>query len=139
MVESRFFLDTNGWVALLNASDGLHGASRAWWNRLILGGVAVVTTDWVIAETGNGLAKSLARVAFCEAVERLQGTPQTLVIEIDRQRRVAALEFYRQRPDKDWGLVDCASFQVMNELAIRQALTNDRHFTQAGFEALLRS
>lgn len=35
-------------------------------------------------------------------------------------------------------MTDCISFVVMEEHGIRDALTADHHFTQAGFRALLR-
>jgi predicted nucleic acid-binding protein len=44
---------------------------------------------------------------------------------------------YGQRADKSWSLTDCISFAVMEARGIRQALTADHHFTQAGFVALL--
>lgn len=38
-----------------------------------------------------------------------------------------------------WGhLVDCASFVVMQQRRITQALTTDHHFEQAGFVRLLK-
>ena len=48
-----------------------------------------------------------------------------------------ALELYRQRPDKEWGLTDCFSFIVMQARRIAEALTTDEHFQQSGFQALL--
>ena len=49
----------------------------------------------------------------------------------------AALGLYRARPDKDWGLTDCVSFELMKREKITEALTADVHFRQAGFIALL--
>jgi len=49
-----------------------------------------------------------------------------------------ALSLYEQRDDKRWSLTDCASFQIMRRDRMTQALTHDRHFEQAGFQALLR-
>jgi predicted nucleic acid-binding protein len=43
---------------------------------------------------------------------------------------------YQDRPDKDWPLTDCISFVVMQDEGVREALTADRHFEQAGFKAL---
>jgi predicted nucleic acid-binding protein len=39
--------------------------------------------------------------------------------------------------DKEWGLTDCISFVAMQERGLTNALTTDRHFTQAGFQNLL--
>ncbi len=49
----------------------------------------------------------------------------------------AALGLYRSRPDKDWGLTDCVSFELMKREKITEALTADVHFRQGGFIALL--
>ena len=46
------------------------------------------------------------------------------------------LELYGQRGDKHWSLTDCISFVVMEQEGLREALTGDRHFAQAGFVAL---
>lgn len=50
------------------------------------------------------------------------------------QRGVA---LYRDRSDKDWPLTDCISFAVMEERSLRDALTGDAHFRQAGLNTLL--
>jgi predicted nucleic acid-binding protein len=48
-----------------------------------------------------------------------------------------AVDLYANRRDKEWGLTDCCSFIAMQDAGITQALSADRHFVQAGFEALL--
>ncbi len=47
----------------------------------------------------------------------------------------AAIGLYRNRADKNWGLTDCLSFVVMERRTLTEALTTDRHFEQAGFQA----
>jgi predicted nucleic acid-binding protein len=49
-----------------------------------------------------------------------------------------ALQLYERSSDKAWSLTDCASFVVMRERKIIDALSFDHHFEQAGFRALLR-
>jgi hypothetical protein len=44
---------------------------------------------------------------------------------------------FSQRPDKSWSLTDCISFVVMEERGIREALTADHHFGQAGYVPML--
>ena len=51
----------------------------------------------------------------------------------------AAVEHYADGPDQTWSLTDCASFLVMEERSISEALAYDRDFEQAGFTALLRA
>jgi predicted nucleic acid-binding protein len=40
--------------------------------------------------------------------------------------------------DKEWSLVDAASFVVMKERGLTEALTADHHFEQSSFVRLLR-
>jgi predicted nucleic acid-binding protein len=48
------------------------------------------------------------------------------------------VQLYSQRGDKNWSLIDCISFVVMEEYGLTEALTADHHFEQAGYSALLR-
>lgn len=137
MPADAVFLDTNGWLALLNASDVLHSTASAVWNGLLDRGYSVLLTDWIVAETGNGLARTRARGAFYAATRLMLSSPRAQVITISEGLRDEALELYFDRDDKSWGLVDCASFLIMKAEGISEALTNDRHFAQAGFTCLL--
>ncbi|MEA5477512.1 hypothetical protein VB774_07745 [Pseudanabaena galeata UHCC 0370] len=49
-----------------------------------------------------------------------------------------AYQYYRQRPDKQYSLTDCASMVIMKEKGIDPVLPHARHFQQEGFIALLR-
>jgi hypothetical protein len=39
-------------------------------------------------------------------------------------------ELYSNRLDKDWGVIDCISFVIMQERNLTEALTSDHHFEQ---------
>ena len=137
MAGNAVFLDTNGWLALLNASDQLHQRADAVWHDLGRRGYSILLTDWIIAETGNGLARTRARGSFSQVAERMLQDPRCRVVFITAALLRRALDLYLARTDKQWGLVDCASFIVMADERIVDALTNDRHFSQAGFTSLL--
>jgi predicted nucleic acid-binding protein len=55
-------------------------------------------------------------------------------IDAARAEKARAV-FFRQR-DKEYSFTDCTSFVVMRELRLKEALTTDRHFRQAGFQLL---
>ena len=137
MASKVVFLDTNGWVALLNNEDALHSAAAEAWRRLGHLGYRVVSTDWIVAETGNTLARAMVRRRFPEGVQRLLRLPQARVVFVTPAIMERALQLYADRPDKTWGLVDCASFVGMADEGITEAFTTDKHFEQAGFERLL--
>ena len=94
-------------------------------------------TYLIIAETGNGLARTRARVPFSQVAEGVSKDPRCRVVFITAALLRRALDLYQARTDKQWGLVDCGSFIVMTDEKNVEALTTDRHFDQAGFKALL--
>jgi predicted nucleic acid-binding protein len=70
-------------------------------------------------------------------VELLRSDPSITVLPATPELLSHGLNLFYDRPDKDWSLVDCISFVVMKERGITDALTGDKHFQQAGFNALL--
>lgn len=131
------FADSQGWIALLNRSDQYHTAACKMMTAFARERRGIVTTDWVLAETGNGLARTNARAEFVEAVRRLQGSRSVTIVRISEEHFQQALEMFGRAGDKGWGLVDCASFVVMTRRGVTEAFTNDHHFEQAGFRRLL--
>ncbi|HEV7926563.1 MAG TPA: PIN domain-containing protein [Verrucomicrobiae bacterium] len=121
----------------MNASDQLHQRADDVWHDLGRRGYSIVLTDWIIAETGNGLARTRARDRFSRVVDGVLKDPRCRVVFITGALLRLALDLYLARADKQWGLVDCVSFVVMADEKIVEALTNDRHFDQAGFRPLL--
>jgi predicted nucleic acid-binding protein len=55
---------------------------------------------------------------------------------VDEPLLLSAWEYFQQHTDKSFSLADGASFVVMRERGIEQALAFDRHFTRAGFQKL---
>jgi predicted nucleic acid-binding protein len=131
------FVDTNGWIAILNSDDSLYAKACDCLSELGSKRRPLVTTDWVLAETGNGLARTAARQCLAAAVRRFLESPHCHLIQINRALLERAIERYDHSEDKTWGLIDCASFVVMQDQGMVDAFTSDRHFTQAGFHCLI--
>jgi predicted nucleic acid-binding protein len=101
---------------------------------------AIVTTEEVLTEFltffgGKGAflrtkAVAVARLIFADESIRL--LPQTHRTFRD------GFDLFANRPDKGYSLTDCISMQTMHQEGITGVLTDDRHFEQEGFHALLR-
>ena len=48
-------------------------------------------------------------------------------------------DFFLKHQDHGWSFTDCASFVLMREEGMRDALSTDKHFKQAGFVPLLKA
>jgi predicted nucleic acid-binding protein len=136
-MTGNVFLDTSGWLALLNSAELLHAEANLRWQQIVLAKRSITLTDWIVAETGNGLARSDRKNRLSESLARVLSTSRTEFVVIDAALMHRALDLYGQHADKTWGLVDCASFLVMRDRGMSEAFTCDRHFEQAGFKCLL--
>ena len=97
----------------------------------------LLTTEPVILEIGNGLARSNKPQAV-QIITNFLRDPQVEVVRLTPELFDAGFALYQSHTDKQWGLVDCISFVVMRQRNVYEALTFDGHFAQAGFRALLR-
>lgn len=130
----RIFADTFYFIALLSPDDKDHQRAVDFSDGFV---GQMVTTDWIITELADGMAKPASRQRFIQFLDMLRHDPDIHIVSLDRELQEAGLELYRRRPDKDWSLTDCISFVVMQREGLTEALTGDHDFAQAGFIALL--
>ena len=127
------FADTFYFVALLEERDQHHRRVREFAaddsDRLI-------TTRWVLAEIANALAGSSIRAAAARFLLEIEDDSTIQIVADSEGIYHRGLALNAARPDKAWSLTDCISFAVMEQAGLREALTGDRHFAQAGFVAL---
>ncbi len=129
------FADSFYFFALLNGRDPAHEKAVAFVQSYH---GRMMTTSWILTELGDGLANPANRPAFLATLDTLRADPNIGVVGCGEELLEAGIDFFRQRPDKYWSLTDCLSFVVMQKEGITEALTGDKHFEQAGFEALLK-
>ncbi len=133
------FADTGYWTALWNPRDALHHKALAL--SASHEHTAVITTEMVLVETLNAVAGkgSYRRQVAIDMLRRIERTPNIEIIPQTPAQFRTALERYTARADQTWSLTDCASFLVMEDRHITEALAYDQDFEQAGFIALLRA
>jgi predicted nucleic acid-binding protein len=134
------FVDAVYWIALLNPRDDLHEQTVLVSRSLESDQTRLITTEMVLTELLNAFAERGAalRRAAAELVLWLRQGVNVRIVPQTNAQFEKALELYRSRRDKEWSHTDCASFCVMEEEGITEALSYDRHFDQAGFKALMR-
>ena len=130
---SARFADTYFYLALLDGRDQHHARVVSYAAKQE---DSIVTSRWVLAETANALAGSQSRHIVASFLLQLERDPAVRIVSESDALYRRGLELYAQRPDRTWSLTDCISFVVMEEEGLREALTGDRHFAQAGFTAL---
>ena len=130
------FVDTAFLIAVLRKGDGLHERAMAWQN--VLTG-SLLTTEYVLVEVLDALTSPLLRFAAASSVAVLRQRPVVRIVPASTGLLDEGIEWFTSHRDKRWSLTDCISFLLMRREGIRDALTSDHDFEQAGFRALLRS
>jgi len=129
------FVDTGYFIALAAKRDQLHGRAVAWSQSLR---EDLLVTEYVLVETINQLSSTADRIRGATLARRIRAGDGYLFVPATVRLLDLGLNLHSSRADKNWSLTDCISFVVMRERGITQALAHDEHFTQAGFDAMLR-
>ncbi|MEP7343740.1 MAG: PIN domain-containing protein [Gemmatimonadaceae bacterium] len=132
---TKAFLDTSGWFAALSPREVQHAKARATYRDWIDGGVALVTTNLVVAEMQILLTRFRGAAEGLRFLDSLYQDPTHRVICVDRDLERAAVDRWLRRfVDQPLSLADAISFEVMRTGQIQLALALDQHFELAGFE-----
>jgi predicted nucleic acid-binding protein len=133
----NIFVDTSGFYSLLVTGDDMHERAAA----ILRDGPRLktrfVTSDYVLDETITLLrARGLSHLAM-NLLQSIRSSRACHVEWMGPERFDQTCILFRQHPERTWSFTDCFSFCLMKEQRIRDALTKDEHFEQAGFRRLL--
>ena len=122
------FADSGYWIALFDPDDGLHG--RAVEVTRQQPPFRIVTTEMVLGEFLTCMSRrgEHHRRGAAQMAKSLKSNSDVEVVRQTSAQFEAAVDRYAARPDKQWSLVDCASFVLMEQRDIREALTHDHDF-----------
>ncbi len=137
MAFDAVFGDASFFFALAAKRDVAHEAAVSTFAALLRKQRHIVTTDYVLDEA---LTLTKARANAAVAVALLERIEQSDAIELEMvnaPRFELAKILFRKHADHGYSFTDCTSFVLMRELRIKDALSTDRHFTEAGFRPLL--
>lgn len=137
---TKLFVDTAGWACLADRREQFHDAAERIFRQMRRQRRPIVTTNYVIAELVGLLTrpKYLPRAQVIKFVDAIKVAPNVEIVHVDPALDAQAWQLLSNRVDKEWSLVDCASFVIMQQRQMTEALTTDQNFEQAGFIRLLK-
>ena len=132
------FVDTSYFIALVNRQDAHHNQAKRWAHTLVTESIQCHTTIPILFEIADGFSRLGRREIGISLLENITDSDNYLLHGFSEATYQHAKQLYMSRHDKEWGLTDCYSFELMKELDIRHVLTADKHFEQFGYEILLK-
>jgi len=136
-MSREVFVDTSGFYAALVGRDDKHGEADAILRKGATAGTRFATSDYILDEAAT-LFKARGLGHLTDALFDTISSSEVCRIEwMDTERFEQTRRFFAKHGDQPWSFTDCFSFCLMKELSIRDALTKDEHFRQAGFRPLL--
>lgn len=135
------FVDTAGWGHLVDPTQEFHSQAASLYREGRRQGSRFVTTNYILTELVALLTSPVRvpRAKIIGFISGLKSSPYVDIVHVDAMLDSQAWQLLVERSDKEWSLVDCASFVVMRQAGLAEALTTDHHFEQAGFVRLLKS
>ena len=131
------FVDTSGFYALLVRGDPMHARAGALLKRAAQARGRFVTTDYILDETAT-LLKARGHGHLAGAFfETVFNSTACRVEWMDPDSFAQTRRLFLKHHDQAWSFTDAFSFWIMRTLGLRDALTTDAHFRQAGFHPLL--
>lgn len=134
------FVDTSGWACFFVRTEPFHASAKTFMQQWKADGTRVVTTNYIILELVALFISPLRvpRTQQIKTIETIRTAPWVEIVHIDPTLDNEAWKLLKNRPDKEWSLVDCSSFVLMQQRGIIEAFTTDHHFEQTGFVRLLK-
>jgi predicted nucleic acid-binding protein len=132
-MTNKVFIDTGFMIGLISKKDQYHHEAKRILKSGVLKDKRLVTSEMVLTELLNAFSdkgKEL-RVMALRYVNKLISSQE--VHHQNHELFEEAKKYYADRPDKEWGLTDCASFLIMERNDIKTALSFDKHFIQARY------
>lgn len=131
MNPATIFLDTSGFIAVLDADDHTHLAARAVWTTWVQQEIPLITSNYVVVEALAVIQRRYGMAAVRAFYDEL--LPTVYVLWIEAPLHTQALQQFFIANRRHLSLVDCTSFTLMRALNLRYVFTFDAHFVEQGF------
>lgn len=131
-MENKLFIDTWGWLVIADRKEDMHDEVVSFYKRFREEKGQVITTDYVLSEVITKIFKRhhfVKGIEYVEALFEMERGDYLYLAWITKERFQKAWELRVKYQDKtDISFTDLTSFVVMEELGIKNVLTEDDHF-----------
>ncbi|MGH7738771.1 MAG: type II toxin-antitoxin system VapC family toxin [bacterium] len=128
------FLDTSFLYALEDSSDQHHQEAIGLWQKILKNPPQLILTSYIFDEITTLLQSKLGHAKATEAGNRLLQSALVEILHVTSELFQEAWAYFNKHKDKGYSFTDCVSFAAMNQRSIKNALSFDKHFRQAGFK-----
>lgn len=129
-------LDTSGILCCFDADETRYSDAV----RLYREASLRLTHNYVLAEfVALAQARRLPREESLAFAANVLADPEIEVVWVDPALHNESMLLLQSQLDKAYSLCDAVSFVLMQQRGVRDALTTDHHFEQAGFRSVLSS
>lgn len=134
------FADAAFWIARFSKRDSFHTKAKELSEDIKKNKTQIITSEMVLSELLDGVATKnpSMRTEIAEVIKHIPKDNTIEVIPMSHEQFVEALDLYHSREDKEWGVTDCSSICIMQTKEIKEVLTTDHHFEQAGYKILMK-
>ena len=136
-MANEIFIDTSGFYAMLASDDDRHAEAAKIVATARKRKRGFVTSDYVLDETATLLKARGKTHLLATFFDRLDRSQACHIEWTDSERFHDVRAYFLKHADQEWSFTDCLGFRLMSELRLRDALTKNSHFEQAGFTPLL--
>jgi predicted nucleic acid-binding protein len=135
----KIFIDSCIFIAMLNPNDQWNEKVSEKMSDIEQHGFKVITSEYVIMEILNMFCKygDTIKSNALELINDLYSDPNIEIRRLSSDGFSKAIEKFKKYKDKNWSIIDCTSFNIMDEIKTIECLSTDKHFKQAGFTNLL--
>lgn len=117
------FVDTSGWAEWADQTLLFHARAATLFEEVWNKRGRLITTGFVLLELTALLTRPLRmpKMQQIRLLDALRADPSVQIVPIDLSLEAAAWQLWKSRPDKEWSLVDCSSFIVMQQRGLTGA------------------
>ena len=126
------FVDTSGWLALIIQNDRCHKTAKAYYQKLSLQQMPLVTSDYVLDETYTRLRCDAGLQIASAAKEVIDEAQRLNLLHVEWVNERIAEESWKlfiKYQDQKISFTDCTSWSICKRLGIKEAIAFDKHFS----------